>query len=110
MADAAAVWSHERLRDQNRAAGNPYNEVLRVDSLSAGVYALAAGARDGQAPHAQDEVYVVLAGSAAVEIDGRREPVSTGSLIYVPRGVDHRFVDISDDLEVVVVFAPPETA
>ena len=32
----------------------------------------------------------------------------TGSVAYVPSRVPHRFVDITDDLEVAVVFAPPE--
>ncbi|MDP9403754.1 MAG: cupin domain-containing protein [Actinomycetota bacterium] len=109
MADTGAVWTHERLRARHAATGRLYDEVLRVEALSAGIYTLAAGAADAQAPHREDEVYVVLAGTAAVEIEGNREPVSTGSLVYVPKGVQHRFVDITEDLEVLVVFAPPET-
>ena len=89
-------------------AARPWHEVVRSGSLSAGVYALAAGAVDEQQPHAQDEVYVVVDGSAELEIDGRRSPVRAGTVAYVPARAEHRFVDISDELRVAVVFAPPE--
>jgi mannose-6-phosphate isomerase-like protein (cupin superfamily) len=36
--------------------------------------------------------------------------VAPGSVAFVPRRAEHRFVDIGEDLEVVVVFAPPESA
>jgi len=87
----------------------PYAEWVRSPALSAGVYRLAAGAHDGQSPHDEDEVYVVLAGSAVLEVNGSRTPVRAGSVSYVPRRVPHAFVDITADLEVAVVFAPPET-
>lgn len=86
----------------------PYGEWVRSGQLSAGVYRLAAGATDGQSPHAEDEVYVVTAGAAHLDVDGVRTAVRAGSLAYVPRRVPHRFVDITEDLEVAVVFAPPE--
>jgi mannose-6-phosphate isomerase-like protein (cupin superfamily) len=85
-----------------------YGEWVRSWALSAGIYRLAAGAVDEQSPHGEDEVYVVTAGSADLEVDGVRTRVRAGSVAYVPRRVPHRFVDITEDLEVAVVFAPPE--
>jgi mannose-6-phosphate isomerase-like protein (cupin superfamily) len=86
----------------------PYGEVVRSWALSAGVYRVGAGAEDHQSPHGEDEVYVVTAGAALLEVDGDRRPVGPGTVAYVPRRVPHRFVEISEDLEVAVVFAPPE--
>ena len=86
-----------------------YAEWVRVDSLSAGVYRIPAGGLDDQSPHQEDEVYVVTAGAAHLEVAGRRTPMATGTVAYVPRLVDHRFVDVTEDLEVAVVFAPAET-
>jgi ketosteroid isomerase-like protein len=90
-------------------AGGRYGEWVRSASLSAGVYRLRAGDVDGQSPHAEDEVYVVTAGSAQLEVEGRRTPVGPGSVAFVPRRAPHRFVDVTEDLEVSVVFAPPES-
>lgn len=86
-----------------------WTEWVRSAALSSGVYRIAAGGVDDQSPHEEDEVYVVTAGAAVLDVAGRRTPVATGSVAYVPRRVPHRFVDITDDLEVAVVFAPPES-
>ena len=87
--------------------GATYRQFLTVPALSVGVFAAPAGHRDTQVPHAQDEVYVVLAGAAVLDVDGERTPVSAGSVAYVPAQVPHRFEDVTDDLHVVVVFSPP---
>ncbi len=84
-----------------------YREVLRVAALSLGLFVAPPGHTDTQAPHDQDEVYVVMAGHAVLVVDGIRQPVQTGSITYVPAGTDHRFEDVTADLHVVVVFAPP---
>ncbi len=84
-----------------------YREVLRVPALSLGLFAAAPGHHDTQTPHDVDEVYVVVAGRAVLDVDGARTPVEAGSVAYVPPHVPHRFVDVTEDLRVIVVFAPP---
>jgi len=76
--------------------------------LSAGVYRLPAGGVDGQTPHTEDEVYVVTRGTASLSVEGAVTRVRQGSMAFVPDRAEHRFVDISEDFETVVVFAPPE--
>jgi mannose-6-phosphate isomerase-like protein (cupin superfamily) len=85
-----------------------YAEWVRSQRLSAGVYRLPAGGADGQTPHTEDEVYVVTRGAAALDVEGVVTPVGRGSMAFVPALAEHRFVDISEDFETVVVFAPPE--
>ncbi|MGP4002918.1 cupin domain-containing protein [Streptomyces sp. 8N706] len=94
---------------EREPAGERYLEFLRVPDMSAGVYRLAADEHDPQQPHAEDELYVVLAGRATMVAGDERRPVGPGSVAYVPAEVPHRFTDITDDLRVVVVFAPPES-
>jgi len=83
-------------------------EFLRVPSLSMGVYHLKVGQPDPQQPHTEDEVYYVVGGRAKFQADGKEQVVGPGTLIYVGRTVEHRFYDVSEDLTVLVVFAPPE--
>lgn len=97
------------LIDRRRGAGERYLEFLRVPALSAGVYGLAAGAPDPQGVHAEDEVYVVLRGRGTLRVAGEDRPVAAGSIAYVAAGVDHRFLSIEEDLEVLVLFAPAES-
>ena len=97
------------VRHASDLPAEPWAEAVRSGALSAGIYRLAAGAADGQSPHDEDEVYVVTAGRAELDIDGTRTAVRPGSVAYVPSRVPHRFVDVTEDLEVAVVFAPPES-
>jgi mannose-6-phosphate isomerase-like protein (cupin superfamily) len=94
-------------RPAARAATN-WTEQLRVPDLSLGTYSIVAGGTDGQSPHTEDEVYVVTAGRAHFEAAGERVPVGPGSVLYVPAGEVHRFTDVTEDLAVLVVFAPAE--
>jgi mannose-6-phosphate isomerase-like protein (cupin superfamily) len=100
--------SLETLRERHREGGDSYLEFLRESSMSAGLYRIPAGEPDRQTPHAEDEVYVVTAGRASIEIGGDTYPVEEGDVVFVERGVEHRFVDIEADLETLVLFAPPE--
>lgn len=98
----------DAVRERHRRTDGRYLEFLREPSLSLGRYVLPAGDEDPQRPHAEDEVYLVLDGRAAIQIADERHPVAAGDVVFVGRGVDHRFVDIEADLEVLVVFAPAE--
>jgi mannose-6-phosphate isomerase-like protein (cupin superfamily) len=96
------------LESRQAAIDAPWLEFLRSSELSAGLYVLPVGALDGQSPHTEDEVYVVMSGRATIRVGGEDRPVRAGSVVFVEAGVDHRFHDIAEDLSVVVVFAPPE--
>ena len=84
-----------------------YIEQLSRPDLSVGMYRIPAGGSDPQSPHTEDEVYVVTAGRATfVGDDTGSVEVGAGAVIFVPAGEGHRFVDITEDLAVVVVFGP----
>jgi mannose-6-phosphate isomerase-like protein (cupin superfamily) len=85
-----------------------YQEFLRVPSLSLGLYMHEPGASVPQEPHTEDEVYFVVSGRGLIEIDGTDHTVTSGSVIYVPAGVAHHFHDVTEPLQVLVAFAPPE--
>lgn len=83
-------------------------ERLRVADLSVGTYSIPAGGTDGQSPHTEDEIYVVTSGRASFTAGGATAQVSAGSVLYVPAGEAHKFTDITEDLAVIVIFAPAE--
>jgi len=85
-----------------------YEELLRVPALSVGRYLLPAGGEDLQQPHTEDEVYVVRAGRATLRTPHGDAPAVAGAVLFVPAGEEHRFVDIEEALDVLVLFAPAE--
>jgi mannose-6-phosphate isomerase-like protein (cupin superfamily) len=76
--------------------------------MSAGLYRLRKGDEDEQAPHAEEEMYLVLEGSARFKMGDEDVTVAPGSLFTVPPRVEHRFHSIAEDLLLLVFFAPPE--
>ena len=106
MADIKAFELDALEREQ--AGGPAYREFLRLPGASFGLYLLRSDGTDKQHPHDTDEVYVVLAGKAGLRIGGTDHEVRAGSVISINRGVEHSFHDITEDLQVLVIFAPPE--
>jgi mannose-6-phosphate isomerase-like protein (cupin superfamily) len=97
-----------KLLAEREESGRAWLEFLRAPALSLGVYHLRAGQADTQQPHTEDEVYYVVAGRSRFRAGGEERAVGPGTVIYVERSVEHRFYDITEDLTVLVFFAPPE--
>jgi mannose-6-phosphate isomerase-like protein (cupin superfamily) len=62
---------------------------------------------DLQKPHAQDELYMIIAGTGDFFCGGERKPFKTGDILFVPAGVEHRFEKFSDDFVTWVIFYGP---
>jgi len=90
------------------ADGSHWIEHLSVADLSVGTYSVPRGGTDDQDPHTEDEIYVVTAGRARLTAQGQSVAVAAGSVMYVPAGEPHQFTDVTDDLAVLVLFAPAE--
>ena len=90
------------------AAGtaNDWVEHLKVPDLSIGTYCIPAGGVDTQSPHTEDEIYVVTAGRARIVTPSGEAEAAPGAVIFVPAGEEHRFVDVTEDLALLVVFGP----
>ena len=100
LIEGAGVWTRPSEAD------NDWAEHLRTPDLSVGTYCIPAGGRDDQSPHTEDEVYVVTQGRATIVTPSGEAAVSTGSVIFVPAGEEHRFTDVAEDLVLLVVFGP----
>lgn len=62
---------------------NHWTEHFKAADLSVGTYSIPSGGVDEQTPHTEDE-------------------------IYVPASEDHRFLDVTEDLVLIALFAPAE--
>ena len=98
----------DELEKRHAEVSGPYLEFLRRRGMSAGLYKLPAGGEDHQHPHAADEMYIVLRGQGKLRVGDKVHAVQQGSVVSVDHGEDHNFVDITEDLSLLVVFAPPE--
>ena len=99
-----------RLISERQASNQLYLEFLKVPDLSMGLYVLPVGGEDPQSPHTEDEVYYVVSGRARIIVAGEDRNVQAGSIVYVPKNMEHRFHAIEEELTVLVFFAPAEYA
>ena len=100
------AFEYDEVRRQQAEASRPYVQFINEGSLSLGLYVLAAGSVDEQSPHAEDEIYYVVSGRGAIVVAGERRAVRAGSIVFVAKEVEHRFVEIEEDLSILVFFAP----
>lgn len=97
------------LEQQRQRLGKLYLEFLRLPSMSVGVYVLSPGSTDPQKPHKEDELYYVVRGCAHMRIGAEQHKVSGGSIIFVEAHQSHQFYDVTEELVILVFFAPAET-
>lgn len=104
----AKAFEFANLVEQQQRSNDPYLEFLRVPSMSLGLYGLPSGAVDTQQPHTEDEVYYILSGRGHIRVAEIDYPIQSGSVVFVGAGVKHYFHSITEDLQILVYFAPAE--
>ncbi len=103
--DGWQVMDLAEIREKFAGNAVEYLEFLNVPALSCGLYKLAAGSKDMQAPHDEDEVYFVLEGKARMRLQDEEREVHPGMLLYVGASMEHSFFEIEEDMLLLVFFS-----
>ena len=74
--------------------------------MSMGIYKLAVGEADPQSPHSEDEAYYIVSGKAKIQVEDTVYDCLPGKVIFVRQQATHKFIDIEEDLTILVFFAP----
>lgn len=102
------AFSYEDLLKQQQDNGKPWLPFLNVPTLLTGLYVLPADSTDRQQPHAKDEVYYVVKGKAKFQAGEEVQSLKPGDVLFVKAGVSHRFLDIEEELQLIVFFTGVE--
>lgn len=93
----------QRVRDSDDGR---YGVLLEHGTMELGYYV--PRGQDGQQPHDQDEIYIVHSGSGTFLCGDDEIVFGPGDALFVAAGVEHRFVNFSDDFGAWVVFYGPQ--
>jgi len=86
--------------------GERYAEALAHGSMTLGLYAPLG--HDPQTPHTQDELYIIRSGRAEFSLAGETHRCAVGDVLFVAAGVEHHFLNLSDEFSAWVVFWGPK--
>ncbi len=103
-------YTVDEIDAQRLETKEPWLEFQRSADLSTGLYVLEAGEIDEQVPHTEDEIYVAVSGRARFQTKAGAVDVTPGTVLFVPANEEHRFIDVTETLQLVVVFGPAEGA
>lgn len=62
---------------------------------------------DLQNPHDRDEVYIIVTGSGLFKKGEEYFRFGPNDFLFVPAGIDHRFIDFTEDFMTWVIFYGP---
>jgi mannose-1-phosphate guanylyltransferase len=97
------------LRDQLERADSNHHELLSEGSLTVEVARYASGV-PSENTHDEDELYYVVSGSGTLRVEDETYRVEPEDVVFVERGRKHGFVEVDEELTVLVVFGGSSSA
>lgn len=83
-----------------------FAELFKHGSLSVEMYKPVI--HDFQQPHDRNEIYMIVAGSGSFIYGDKQVAFQAGDFLFVPAGMEHRFVDFTDDFATWAFFYGPK--
>lgn len=88
-----------------KSSGNLFHVLFKRNDFSMELFV--PRGKDTQSPHAQDEIYVISSGLSKFQRGEEIVSVRAGDALFVPAGVEHRFLEFSEDFRTWVIFFGP---
>ena len=105
-------WNFEEKKEKRKVSveeamqqlkkENLFTKVLEHGTMYVEIYQ--PNGEDHQLPHDQDELYVVISGSGGFYNNGITKSFQAGDVLFVPAGIEHRFLNFTDDFKTWVIF------
>ncbi len=83
-----------------------HTEALDAGPLTIEVGTYPAGTSTPKNPHNEEEVYYVISGKGKLRVGDETHTIEAGDMVYVEPALEHDFFDITEDLEVLIIFGP----
>ena len=84
-------------------------EILTNEHSQVVLMSIEPGDDIGEETHDVDQVLAFVNGRGEAILDGKKAPVENGSLVAVPAGTRHNFVNTgSEPLKLYTIYSPPE--
>ena len=79
-----------------------------LDQLAVGLTIIPPGSQSDKTGHVEGELFYVLEGTGAIEVEGEKAPVSKGTTVFAPPYAIHQLINNSgESLKILWVLCPP---
>jgi mannose-6-phosphate isomerase-like protein (cupin superfamily) len=86
-------------------------EILTNENSQLVLMSIEPGDEIGEEAHSVDQILAFVEGTGEAIVDGTRNRIEAGSLVAVPAGTLHNFVNTgSQPLKLYTIYSPPEEA
>lgn len=92
----------DAIEQLKKEVEKPFTVLMKHGTMS--VEYFAPQKIDSQTAHSQDELYVIVRGHGQFNRDGEILECKAGDVLFVPAGMQHRFLNFTDDFATWVVF------
>lgn len=100
---------NRNIRDLATKNKNFRHVLLTQKHTQLVLMSIEAGDEIGEETHEVDQVLVIVAGSGQAVLDGKKGKIGPDSLIEVPAGTKHNFINTGDEpLKLYTIYGPPE--
>ncbi len=84
-------------------------EILTNEHSQIVLMSIEPGDEIGEETHDGDQILFFVSGKGRAELDGKKRQIKENSLVVVPAGTLHNFINTGDEpLKLFTVYAPPE--
>ncbi len=102
---------NENIKELAKENTDFRREILTNEYSQIVLMSVEPGDEIGEETHDVDQVLVFVKGDGEAVLDGKRSPIEEGSLVAVPAGTSHNFINTSKKpLKLFTIYSPPEEA
>ena len=102
---------NEDIKKMAKENTNFRREILTNEHSQIVLMSIEPGDEIGEETHEVDQVLVFVKGKGEAVLDGERRPIRKSSLVAVPAGTLHNFINTGDKpLKLFTIYSPPEEA
>ena len=102
---------NDDIKKMAKGNTNFRREILTNEHSQIVLMSIEPGDEIGEETHEVDQVLVFVKGKGEAVLDGERSPIRKSSLVAVPAGTLHNFINTGDKpLKLFTIYSPPEEA
>lgn len=102
---------NENIRKMAKQNTDFRREILTNEHSQIVLMSIEPGDEIGEETHEVDQVLVFVKGKGKAVLDGESRPIRKSSLVAVPAGTLHNFINTGDKpLKLFTIYSPPEEA